>query len=299
VHPDAPDVAALAPGAPLGRLRHLPGSVSAVAPWTRLKVTSTRAVASGAPNVESVRTVHRRLGIEVLAAGDERFPLSLAEDPSAPSLLFVRGDPAALERRPRVAVVGTRRATRYGLGLAAQLGADLSSSGVVVVTGVAPGVEGAAHEGAAAALRADPHGAAPTVGVVAGGLDGPHHPSRQRLWDTAAWAGILLSATAVGSPVPRWRLAQRQGLLAAMADVVVVVECHVRGAALETARAAAARGVPVGAVPGSVRSPASAGTNDLLADGCFVVRDVADVLVAVGLVRAGEEPRAGGTPSAD
>ncbi len=296
--PDAAYAAALASrGAPPGPLRHLLESGSARAAWGRLTAGSARAEGSGTTEVAAIWAAHRRLGIEVLVAGDERFPSSLAEDPAAPPVLFLRGDPSALERRPRVAVVGTRRATRYGLGVAARLGAELSSSKVVVVTGVAPGIEGAAHDGAAVARRADPRGAAPTIGVVAGGLDGPHHPSRQRLWATAARSGALLSATAIGSPVPRWRLAQRQGLLAALADVVVVVECHVRGAALETARSAAARGVAVGAVPGSVRSPASAGANDLLADGCFVVRDVADVLVAAGLARAADGPDRGRGPS--
>lgn len=289
--PDAAYAAALAGrGVPPGALRHLLASGSARAAWERLTAGSARPAGSDATDVAAVWAAHRRLGIEVLVVGGERFPSALAEDPAAPPVLFFRGDPAALERHPRVAVVGTRRATRYGLGVAAQLGAELSTSKVVVVTGVAPGIEGAAHDGAAAARRTDPRGAAPTVGVVAGGLDGPHHPSRQRLWATAARSGALLSAAAIGSPVPRWRLAQRQRLLAALADVVVVVESHGWGAALETARSAAARGVLVGAVPGSVRSPASAGANDLLADGCFVVRDVADVLVAVGLARAGDGP---------
>jgi DNA processing protein len=283
VLPDAAYAAALVGrGVPPGCLRRLLDAGSARAAWEPSGRRATGADAD-APGAARIWAAHRDLGIEVLALGDPRFPQAVAEDPTAPAVLFVHGDPAVLARRPRVALVGTRRATRYGLGVAAQLGADLASSGACVVTGVAPGIEGAAHEGAAGARQADPMGAAPTVGVVAGGLDGPHHAGRQRLWDTATGAGILVSATAIGSPVPRWRLAQRQHLLATLADVVVVVECHVRGAALEVARFAGARGVPVGAVPGSVRSPASAGTNDLLADGCFVVRDATDVLVAAGL----------------
>jgi len=290
VLPDAAYAAALvARGVPPTCLRHLLATGSARAAWART-APGDREAASEPAEVAAAWETCAHLGVTVLVVGDEQFPAALTDDPAAPAVLFVRGEPALLGGHPTVAVVGTRRATRYGLGVAAQLGADLSSSGISVATGVAPGIEGAAHEAAAAVRRTDLSRSAPTVGVVAGGLDAPHHPSRLRLWETAQGAGLLVSATAVGSAVPRWRLAQRQALLAALADVVVVVECHARGAALEVARAAAARGAPIGAVPGSVRSPASAGANDLLADGCFAVRDAADVLVAVGLARAGDRP---------
>jgi DNA processing protein len=186
--------------------------------------------------------------------------------------------------------VGTRSATRYGLGVAAQLGAELSTAGVAVLSGLALGIDGAAHEGASAGWHADHDTAAPPVGVVAGGLGTPYPRHHAGLWRRVAEAGVILSESAAGATVPRWRFPQRNRILAALADVVVVVECHSRGGSLHPVRAAERRGVSVGAVPGSVRSPASAGTNDLLADGCFVVRDAADVLVAVGLARAGAVP---------
>ena len=126
--------------------------------------------------------------------------------------------------------------------------------------------------------------------MVAGALGTPSPQGQARLWQRVAECGVVLSESAEGAAVPCWRFPQRHRILAALADVVVVVECHARGDPLHAVRFAAQRGVSVGAVPGSVRSPASAGTNDLLADGCFVVRDAADVLVAVGLARAGSEP---------
>ena len=230
---------------------------------------------------------HRRHGVAVLVLGADDYPAALAGDPEAPAVLFALGQPAAVDRSPRVAVVGTRSATRYGLAMAARLGADLASAGVVVVSGLALGIDGAAHEGATSGWAAAPGHGAPPVGVVATGLDAPYPPGNARLWERVARAGAIVSETPVGVPVPRWRFPQRNRIMAALADVVVVVECHPRGGALHTVRAAMARGLTVGAVPGSVRSPASAGTNDLLADGAFVVRDAADVLVAVGRSRPG------------
>jgi len=241
-------------------------------------------------DVGAVWDAHRLLGVDVLVLGDGRYPEALARDPEAPAVLFGLGDPAVVDRHPRVALVGTRSATRYGLGVAAQLGADLATAGVIVLSGLALGIDSAGHEGACAGRRAAPVVGAPPVGVVAGGLDAPYPRSNALLWQRVAEAGVVLSESPVGAVVQRWRFPQRNRLLAALADVVVVVECHTQGGSLHTVRAAISRGVSVGAVPGSVRSPASSGTNDLLADGCFVVRDATDVLVAVDLARAGSVP---------
>jgi DNA processing protein len=234
---------------------------------------------------------HRAEGVGVLVRGDPAYPTVLADDPEAPAVLFHRGDPTSLGPHPRVTLVGTRSATRYGLGIAAQLGAELAAAGVGVVSGLALGIDGAAHEGALAGWRSSHPGGGPPVGVVAGGLDDPYPRRHARLWERVAEAGVLLSEAPLGArAVPRWRFPTRNRLLAALGDVVVVVECHVTGGSLHTARAAERRGISVGAVPGSVRSPASAGANDLLADGCFVVRDTADVLVALELARAAAVP---------
>lgn len=128
--------------------------------------------------------------------------------------------------------------------------------------------------------------AAPPVAVVAGSVDRPYPRQHAGLWARVAEAGAVLSEAPRGSADLGWRFPQRNRIMAGMVDVVVVVECHPNGGSMHTVQAAARRGVPVGAVPGSVRSPASAGTNALLADGCFVVRDTPDVLVAVGLATA-------------
>ncbi len=236
-------------------------------------------------DVGAVWSAHRQRGIRVLLPDDHGYPAELARDPSAPAVLFARGELAAVEGWSRVAVVGTRTPTRYGLGVAAQFGTDLASTGVTVVSGLALGIDAAAHEGACAVNVHEHPGAAPPVGVVAGGLDVAYPARNTRLWERVVEHGVLLSESPVGAPPAKWRFLQRNRLLAAVSHVVVVVESHARGGSLRTADEALARGLPVGAVPGSIRSPASCGTNSLIADGCFPVRDVTDVLVAVDRAR--------------
>ena len=175
--------------------------------------------------------------------------------------------------------MGTRAPTRYGIGVAAQLGAELSAAGVSVVSGLALGIDGAAHEGACGA-------GAPPLAVVAGGLDRPYPQRHTRLWERVAEHGVIVSESPAGVRTEKWRFPVRNRLLAALSDVVVVIESRHHGGSQHTVDAATARGVPVGAVPGSIRSAASEGTNELLADGAFPVCSVADVLVALSLAGA-------------
>jgi len=219
-----------------------------------------------------------RTGTAVRVLGGPGYPAALAADPQAPAVLFVRGDASVLEGHPRVAVVGTRAATPYGLGMAAELGRDLAGVGVTVVSGLARGVDAAAHAG----VLGTEHGGAP-VGVLGTALDAPTTRADAGLRAAVASRGALLSEIAPGGASARWWFSVRNRVLAALAHVVVVVECHHRGGSLHTVEAALARGVTVGAVPGSVRSPASAGTNRLLVDGAVPVRGADDVLSALEL----------------
>ncbi len=255
-------------------------------------------VASGTEPA-AVADRYREAGVEVLLPTDPRYPARLVGDPGAPAVLLCLGDATAAWPGPAVAIVGTRSATPYGEQVAAELGRDLASAGVAVVSGLALGIDAAAHAGALAAAgeRGRP------VAVAGTGLDVPYPRSNSRLWAGVAAAGAVLAEVPLGSPPRRGAFPARNRIIAALADVVVVVECHLGGGALHTAEAAARRGIPVVAVPGSVRSAASRGTNGLLVDGCAPVRDVGDVLVAVSLARAGREPpppaaRSGGFPSA-
>jgi DNA processing protein len=216
-----------------------------------------------------------RAGVEVLVRGFAGYPAALADDHEAPAVLFARGDRAALLSR-RVAIVGTRRCTRYGADVARELGRDLSGAGVAVVSGLALGIDGASHAGALTAPTSP-------VGVVGSGLDVVYPRRHAPLWAEVGERGLLLSEAPLGARPEPWRFPVRNRVIAALAEVVVVVESHSRGGSLHTVDAALARDRPVMAVPGSVRSPASALPNSLLADGCAPVRDALDVLVALGL----------------
>lgn len=227
---------------------------------------------------------YARAGVAVLLVGQPGYPSPLVGDPGAPAVLFARGDPGVIEQRRRVAIVGTRSATPYGRQMASELGRDLAAEGVAVVSGLARGIDGAAHAGV---VRAEGDDLGRPVGVVGTGVDVVYPASNQALWEEVASTGVVLSESPLGTVARPPVFPARNRIIAALSDVVVVVECHHQGGALITAEAAARRGIPVCAVPGSVRSRASQGTNGLLVDGCAPVRDAADVLVAVSLARMG------------
>ena len=208
-------------------------------------------------------------GAEVLIRGRAAYPEILEDDLDSPEVLFCLGHPEAMSGRARVAVVGTRAATRYGAEVAAELGSGLASANVTVVSGLAAGIDAAAHMGVVR-LSAG----APPVAVIATGIDVIYPRSNRLLRDAVAERGVVVSELPPGGLSERWRFADRNRLMAALAHVVVVVECHHSGGALYTVRAAKQRGIDVMAVPGSVRSPASVGTNALLADGIPPAREM-------------------------
>lgn len=218
-------------------------------------------------------------GIAAARFGGPGYPSRLADpsEPEAPEILFSRGSPRATEG-PTAALVGTRKATHYGQEVAAELGAGLARAGVSVVSGLALGIDAAAHEGALASLQT---GAPGPVGVLGGGVDVAYPSRNARLIDRVAEHGCLLSEAPPGSRPDAWRFPMRNRIIAALAQVLVVVESPRHGGAMHTVEAASARDRPVLAVPGSVRSEASEGTNELIAAGALVARDVYDVLVAI------------------
>jgi DNA processing protein len=228
-------------------------------------------------------------GVSLLVPGATGYPTALTGDPGAPAVLTALGDPTVVEGRPAVAVVGTRSATPYGASVAAELGRGLADAGVVVVSGLALGIDAAAHAGALDAGA----GGAPPVAVVGTGLDVVYPRGNRALWERVAARGAVLSEAPLGTRALPRVFPARNRIIAALADVVVVVECHGQGGSFHTVEAAARRAVPVCAVPGSVRSPASRGTNGLLVDGCAPVRDLDDVLTALALARGGRAPEAG------
>ena len=245
-------------------------------------------------DVAALHDAHESAGVRVLTPGDAGWPPSLVDDPEPPPLLFAAGDPAALAR-PRVAVIGTRRCSYAGRGVARQLGRDLADAGVCVVSGLALGIDGAAHGGVLSTS-----GGAPPAAVVATGLDVVYPRRHAELWRAVAERGVVLSEYPLGVSPERWRFPARNRIIAGLADVVVVVESHLRGGSMHTVESALERDRLVMAVPGSVRSPAAAGTNALLAAGSPPCRDADDVLVALGLSRSSQpSPPPDATPDDD
>lgn len=224
---------------------------------------------------DAVLARHTAAGVEVLLPDDASWPSALVTDPEPPRVLFVRGDPALLER-PGVAVVGTRRCTAGGAHVAGRFGAGLADAGLTVISGLALGIDGAAHRGALAA------GGVP-VGVVGSGPDVVYPARHHALWADVAERGVLVGEAPLGARPERWRFPARNRIIAALSLAVVVVESGARGGSMGTVDEAADRGVPVLAVPGSVLAEQSAGTNRLISEGTPVARDVADVLAALGV----------------
>ena len=198
---------------------------------------------------------------------------------SALAGLWVAGDLGALAA-PTVAVVGTRAPSEDGRRLAGRLANDLGAAGVCVISGLALGIDAAAHAGALAAR-------APTIGVLGGGHDRFFPPRNAELARRiVAAGGAVLSPYPPEHPAYPWQFLARNGVVAALADGVVVVEAAARSGALNTGSWAADRGIPVMAFPGDVDRPKAAGCLALIRDGATLVRDAADVLAQLGLAVA-------------
>ncbi len=255
--------------------------------WARASVELDSAL----PDLAEVWKNHVDHGIDVLLRDHPHYPSRVKREPKAPALLFCLGHPEVLNAMPTVALVGTRSPTRYGIGVAAQLASELAAAGVSVVSGLALGIDTAAHEGACGS-------GAPPIAVVAGGLDDPYPRTHARLWARVAKDGVIVSESPAGTPTEKWRFPTRNKLLAALSDVVVVVESGHQSGSRHTVDAAIDRGVPVGAVPGSIRSPTSDGTNALIADGAFPVCSSADILLALSMSGTPVVPFTGNPESA-
>lgn len=234
---------------------------------------------------------HRRAGVGVSVLGGPTYPAALLDDPEAPVCLFHRGDPGRASA-PRVGIVGTRQASAYGRALALEWGEALSVAGVAVVSGLALGIDAAAHEGA---LR----GPTPPIGVVGSGLDVVYPRRNRSLWGEVAARGVLCSEHPLGLPAAAPHFPARNRIIAGLSDVLLVVESHRAGGSLITAAAALERHRTVLAVPGSVHSPASEGANLLLRDGATVAVEVADVLTALELTPGGRRRRGDRRPAPD
>ncbi len=219
---------------------------------------------------------------------DDAYPERLRGLSSPPAVLHVIGGLAWADR-DAVAIVGARNATAYGLDVARSIGRSLAAAGLAVLSGLALGIDSAAHAGALDAL------AGTTVAVLPGPAERPYPAGRRRLYrQILAAGGSVVSELPPGADLRRWSFPARNRIIAGLAAMTVVVEAGARSGALVTADHARAAGRPVGAVPGRVTTPQATGSNELLAGGATVVRDAQDVLdrlFGAGTVSAAPAPR--------
>lgn len=273
----APHIEKVATGAPGSRspelLRLSDGDLAdAVAPRLAERVLAgVAAVPEG-----RLRADLETAGCWACCRHDERFPPGLRDAADAPRALIGRGDPALLGRlvpERAVTVVGARRATAYGREVARELARELAAAGMLVVSGLAFGVDACAHRGALEAGT--------TVAVLGCGADVAYPVAHRSLWRQVGERGLVLSELPPGTGAWRWTFPARNRIMAALAGMTVVVEAARRSGSLITADLAADLGRDLGAVPGPVNSRASAGANDLLAGGACLIRDAQDVLDAM------------------
>lgn len=217
----------------------------------------------------------RRLGISAVHPGHPSYPRLLAEISGRPSLLYVRGELAAADDTS-VAIVGTRRATPYGRQAAERTAAELAQAGITVVSGLARGVDAAAHR---AALEAGGR----TIAVLGSGPDVIYPAEHRRLAEQILESGAILSEFPLGAKPDAQNFPARNRIVSGMTLGTLIVEAPARSGALITASFAADQGREVFVLPGSIFAQTSEGTNALLRDGARLVRDGADILEDLGL----------------
>jgi len=233
----------------------------------------------------------QRCAARIVSIQSPDYPAKLRSVPTAPGFLFVRGD-MAIAHRPAVAIVGTRKPTGAGMALATRLARSLAMLGITVVSGLARGIDTAAHRGA---LDVD----GGTVAVVGTGIDVVYPPENDALMQRVVERGCVLSEQACGTQALAHVFPKRNRIISGLCDAVVVVEGGVRSGALITARWALEQGREVGAVPGFPGDFRSAGPNHLLRDGAFLVEDADDVIANLPPLAASAVARlAGSAPAA-
>ncbi|GAB3802149.1 hypothetical protein GCM10028798_18790 [Humibacter antri] len=257
-------------------------------------------------DVERALLLATRVGARLLVPGSDCGPWSAGADdlgPHAPIALWARGDPARIAReRVGVALVGARAATGYGEHVAGEASAGLVELGYAIVSGAAYGIDGMAHRAALAAGGL-------TLAFLAGGVDRFYPAGHDDLLHRITLHGVVLSELPCGAAPTKWRFLQRNRLIAACSEATVVVEAGARSGSLNTAGHASALGRPLGAVPGPVTSPSSAGCHRLLREYDAVcvtnAREIAELVTPrssrseVTLARDASEVPAGGSARHD
>lgn len=226
-------------------------------------------------------------GMTPVAWSDAAYPAALGAIIDPPFVLWTRGVLAALDR-PAVAIVGSRAGSPYALSVAEQLAADLAARGIVIVSGLARGVDSAAHRGALV-------GGGPTIAVLGSGADVIYPPEHRALASQIVETGLVMSEFVPGTPpLPRF-FPLRNRIISGLSRAVVVIEAGEKSGSLITARSALEQGRDVLAVPGNVLSGRNRGAHSLLRDGAKIVESADDILEELGMApegpgRRGEVP---------
>jgi DNA processing protein len=241
--------------------------------WDATAVSPERSAAH--EGAERVLEQAARAGASLTAFGDQDYPERLRALADPPSVLFILGSLEQL-RAPCVAIVGTRRATSYGERVTAELSAAFARAGVTVVSGMARGIDGVAHRAALGAGGC-------TAAVLGTGVDIAYPRSHRALHAEIVERGVVLSEEMPGDHASGGSFPKRNRIIAALATATIVVEAPHRSGALITASWANDLSLNVGAVPGPIDVPQSAGSNALLRDGAIMITDVADALALVGV----------------
>ncbi|ADB52090.1 DNA-processing protein DprA [Conexibacter woesei] len=213
-------------------------------------------------------------GLTAICRCAPHYPQRLRDLPDAPAVLHLLGRADRFEQlieADGVAIVGARRATPYGIEQARGIARGLAAAGITVVSGMALGIDAAAHTGALEASGS-------TLAVLAGGAERAYPASKRRLHERIAASGVVVSEMPPGTPIRRWAFPARNRTIAALARLTVVVEAGERSGSLITATLALDLGRDVAAVPGLVTAPLAAGTNGLIAEGARLIRGPQDVL---------------------
>lgn len=217
----------------------------------------------------------QRLGAKVLTLADAAYPALLREIHDPPPVLYVRGNLAPQDEHA-VAIVGSRRATEYGLRVAREIAAHLARAGVTVVSGLARGIDAAAHRGALSA-------GGRTLAVLGCGIDQCYPPEHASLRDAIIAQGAVLSEFALGTAPDRWRFPTRNRVISGLCLATVLIETPTDSGAMITADLALEQGREVFAVPGNVDTFASRGCNLLIKEGATLVECAEDILEALNL----------------
>jgi DNA processing protein len=222
---------------------------------------------------------------------DALYPAELEDlRENAPGAFWARGSPEVLEVQPRIAIVGTRRATAYGLRVTRELATAFVRAGACIVSGLASGIDGAAHR---AALESN----GPTIAVLGTGLDVVFPTGHRQLQRTIAQRGLLISELEPDDHGMKFTFPQRNRIIAALTSLTIVVEAPEKSGALNTAEHAVLLQRDVAAVPGPIDQPQSAGANFLIATGAQIITSVEDALALAGLTQPPRSPR--GDPEGD